>query len=881
LNDRASDGVATQSDLRSRRLSRQVVRSAVVAATLSIGLPVRGDSLIPGQAAQAGALGRPRLTAVRLDRTPVIDGKLDDNAWAAVPVTSNFTQKFPREGQLPEEKTHLRVAYDEHAVFIALECEQVLAPITSRMTRRDRIVESDWVSVAIDTRQDGRGGFEFTVSAAGVLADSIRFDDTLTSSDWDENWDARTHIGPNGWSAEYRIPLRILRFASIPIQTWGFQARRHVSARQETDEWAPISRRSAGEVSQYGRLEAMKGLESSHGIELVPFFWTRYLQRDPRPGLLAYGSERSAAVGLELKWHPSQDFTLDAAVLPDFGQVETDQVILNLTNLETSYPEKRRFFTEGIDTFATPVLPLLYTRRIGRRPGPPALRPDEQLVDLPKPSPLYGALKLAGRYAGSWEVGGLAAVTGPNEVELGFADGTRVQRTIDPLSSFNVLRLKKVVGGNGHIGITGTSVVRFEDAGDSRAGAGAGLAETKSLCPNGVEVPAGSRCSNDAYAAGVDWRWRSPSGDYVTTGQYVGSVLQHGPSRPLPDGTVVAPGDVGQSLRLELNKEGGAHWLWNTWAAADGRKLEVNDLSFLDRGNVIGFGGDLSYRTLEPLAGTLETATKVLIIFTHNFDSRPLERTVLFQESARFANFWSATAGAGFLASHFDDREVGDGAALERAGRTSLSLKLETDPRGKAWARLNGGTELLSDARNYHADFTVSLNVLSQLDIEITPQLIHARGEPRYVSTEPGGEYVFGRLAATSADVTLRATYAFTPRLTFDAYTQMFAVAKQYSDFSSPGRVGYEHHPAIRLKELRTTAPPTENPDVQDGIMNVNFVLRWEFRPGCPLYLVYRRSQVPHAALRAGEEPKLDFRSVQRGATATELLLKLAYWWDG
>jgi hypothetical protein len=843
-------------------------------------------AVVPGVASAEHAAriipARPQLAAARIELPPVLDGKVDDAVWAAVPVTSAFTQKFPGEGRPPEEKTHLRVAYDDEALFIALECEQRRAPIVSRLTRRDRMVESDWVSVSVDTRGDGRSGFDFTVSAAGVLADSIRFDDTLTSSDWDENWDARTHVTSTGWSAEYRIPLRILRFASVPSQRWGFQARRYVSARQETDEWAFIPRSRAGEVSQYGTLEGLRGLGSGRGFELAPFLLTRYRRLDERSDRLAQNADVRAAAGLDLKWHISQQLTLDGAVLPDFAQVEADRLVLNLSNIETNYPEKRRFFTEGIDTFATPQLPMLYTRRIGRMPEAPVLRPGEQLVEQREPSTIYGAMKLAGRFAGSWDVGALSAVTGANEVAVQLPDGARATRTLDPLTAFNVVRLKRVVGGNGHVGLAATAVTRAERTSDNPVVDDRAPLPAQALCPNGARVPVGQRCSNDAYAASLDWRWRSPSGDYVTIGQAVGSVLDNGPARAIADGTLIAPGDLGRSVRIELNKEGGTHWLWNSWAAADGRTLDVNDVSYLDRSNVIGLGADLSYRTLQPWAGTLETASKLTTIYTHNFDGLPLERTVLFLASARFSNFWSVAAGGGWSNSGFDDREVGDGAALERAPRSYLSLELATDPRARMSADLNGAAELLTGARNYRADLTLSLHLLPRLDLQLVPQLVYSRGEPRFAMADPAGGYLFGRLEARSADVTFRGTYTFTPRLTLDAYAQLFAATRHYHEFSSYTAVAAPgHRPAIRLADLRPAAQPGENPDGQEVVLNINLVLRWEFRPGCLMYLVYTRSQAPEVTLQPGQVPRLDFRSVRRAPTADLVLLKLAYWWGG
>ena len=807
--------------------------------------------------ARPSAPARPHLQAWRLDHPPVLDGRLDDAAWASAPVSDTFTEKFPREGQRPLERTSLRIAYDAEALYVAIDCEQRLAPVAVRLTRRDRMVESDWVSVAIDTRRDGKSGFDFNVNAAGVLTDSIRFDDTDVSTDWDENWDARTAITPAGWSAEIRIPLRILRFARVPVQSWGFQARRHVSHRQETDEWAFIPRSSAGEVSQYGRLDNLAGLDPGRGIELVPFVWERMRRRDERSGQVASGTDVGAAAGLDLKWHPSQQLTVDAAILPDFAQVEADQVLLNLSNLEIHFPEKRRFFLEGIDTFSTPEVQILYTRRIGRAAPDLALQPGERLVDVPAPADIYGALKVTGHVGDRWEVGALSALTARNLVDVQKADGTRERRLADPLTAFNVLRVKRALGDNGHLGLMATSVLHAQHSErDGAVGA------------------------NDAHVASFDWRWASGSGDYVTTGQLMASRLDRGPPRLVPDGTRIDSGDVGGGVHAVLVKQGGAHWLWNVWGVYDGRKFDVNDLGYNDRANQAGAGGEIIFRTLQPWAHTLETTTKLQAWALDNLDGLPVARLVALGSNTRLANFWKLGVNLAGSPHRFDDREVGDGAALERAGVGELSFEAETDPRARIFARLTMGGQLLTQGRGFRAELGLLFKVLPALDLELDPSLLVARGEPRYAATTASGDYLFGELSARSAGTILRATYTVTPRLTLQTYAQLFLAARHYRNLATFTPAAAGQRPAIHLRDLQPgAATPDENPDTEEGAINANVVLRWEYRAGSLLYLVYTRAQAPEVTLAPGQVGRLDLRSVRRGPAADVVLLKLSFWW--
>ena len=277
---------------------------------------------------------RPRLAATRITDAPVLDGKLDDAAWKLAPESSAFSQKFPSEGSAPSERTTLRVLYDDSAVYVGIDCEQVHTQIVQRLTRRGRLVESDWVSVALGARGDGRSAFEFTVNASGVLVDALRFNDVEKADDIEENWEAITALTERGWSAEIRIPLRVLRFSAASSQSWDFQARRYISERQETEEWALVSRKDAGEVSRYGHLDGLNGLTPKYPLELRPFVLGKFERRDAQSSRLSHGSIFAASAGLDLKWHAASDLSLEATVNPDFAQVEADQLALNLSNFE-------------------------------------------------------------------------------------------------------------------------------------------------------------------------------------------------------------------------------------------------------------------------------------------------------------------------------------------------------------------------------------------------------------------------------------------------------------------------------------------------------------------------------------------------------------------
>jgi hypothetical protein len=824
----------------------------------------------------------PHARAVRVAQSPKLDGKLDDPAWQAAPAVDSFVQKFPNEGASPSEQTTFRIVYDREAIWIGVDCQQRLAPIVGRLTRRDRPIEADSITIDLDSRRAGTGAFEFAINAAGVLSDQVRFNDTDSSADWDENWDARVSRRPDGWSAEFRIPLRILRFdASLPVQSWGFQVRRYISTRQETDEWAFIPRTAAGEVSHYGKLDDLRALVPPSPIELRPFALGRVRYRDATSSTLANGWDATGSLGLDMKWHVTQNLTLDATFNPDFGQVEADQVVLNLTTYEIFFPEKRPFFLEGVDVFSTPIS-LLYTRRIGLAPDAPTLRVgapyNEQLVDLPSASTIYGAAKLVGVIGGKLTVGVLSALTARNTVDV-MVGPARVSRIAEPLSLFDVLRLRWPLGRNTDLGLIATATNRFEPSGLYPLQPNG--TSQYALCPDGSLVGPVDRCFHDAYVGGPDLRWRSPSGDWVLNTQAVVSGVTNGPARQFPDGTVIKPGDVGWGGYFDFSKQGGKHWLFDAEYDVASKKLDYNDLGFMLRQNLHHVDLTGEYRTTGPWGKTLESHWRAEFYDRENFSGLNLARGYQLNTSGRFTNFWGWFAELHYRQRHFDDREVGDGTALQREGLIGLELSINTDPRRRVYFELFTQTQPIFNGLHWEAEGKLTVRVLPQLDFDLLPTGSYDFGEPRYAG--PGanpGELLFGKLTAASVGATLRATYTFTPRLTLQVYAQLFLAYKHYDAFgvfaAAPGELG----PVVHLADLRATAEtPSVNPDLEEGVFNFNAVLRWEYRLGSLLYLVYTHSQSPDLTLMTGEFARLDIGAVRRGPAADVLLLKLSYWW--
>ena len=838
------------------------------------------------------ALVAPTLRPVRTPTPPRIDGKLDDAVWALAAPETAFTQKFPVERAAPSERTTLKVLYDDEAIYIAFDLEQRTVPVVQRMARRDREVESDAVTIDIDSRALGKTAFEFTVNAAGVLRDGIRSNDVIHDGDrysagWDENWDARTAVRPDGWSAEIRIPLRILRFSSGSVQSWGFQARRYTSMRQETDEWSLVPRNVASEVSMYGRLQDLR-VRPRADLELRPFVLGRLRRRDATDVTLDSGTSATASAGLDLRWHLTPDLTLDGTINPDFTQVEGDELYLNLSNFESFFPEKRPFFVEGAEIFESPAplffarsFQLLYTRRIGGRPTAPALRPsppfDDHLVTLPEPSTILGATKLVGRLGKSWSVGAMSAVTARNTVEVQERGGVRRDQLVDPTTSYQAVRLKHdFEDGKAHIGFLGTAVARAEQTGRYPTFAPADGSGTRALCPSGEALAPGSRCTHDAYVGSIDGLWRSANGEILLSAQAIASVMKHGPPRTLRDGTIVGDGNAGYGAQLIATREGGSGLAWNAQYQHASRKLDFNDLGYMERQNQHFYYGNFEYRTFEPLGPTVETKTWIEVAGRHNLDLVKVSRRWLVDTFVRYKNFWSSYLELNYDEPRFDDREIGNGLPFERPGRPGIVLQAGTDRRRNVFLDASVFAQKLPGGSNVEARLRGLVRAHPQVELELTPSVSHTAGETRFASFGANdNELLFGDLRASSFATTARVNFTITPRLALQTFGQLFLAVGHYDDFRSFVTSGAgPSSDRVRLAALSPSAAPATSPDFQDVSLNLNVVLRWEYSLGSVLYLVFNRSQTPPSAITLDQPAALSLAPLGRAPAIDTLLLK-------
>jgi hypothetical protein len=605
-------------------------------------------------------------------------------------------------------------------------------------------------------------------------------------------------------------------------------------------------------------------------------------------------------LGVDAKLGVTSNLVLDATANPDFGQVEADQVELNLTRFESFFPEKRPFFLEGADVYQTPIQ-LLYSRRIGRPanglgPDDEVRAPDGQgltVTEAPASLRIWGAAKLTGAVTRRLSLGLLAAVTAAEKVEAVAGQGPdAVRRTVElaPERSFVVARLRHGLGDRGYLGLMATAVNRLRGE--------LYLAEV----------------NHDAYTQGIDGFWQSAGGSYRLSAQAVMSERVGGPShrtadgRPCPDpaadpgciaivrldGTPLPPGALGFGGAGQLQVRDG-----HLYVRANGQtlspRLDVNDAGFLPQYNT---------NQLKLVAGYLETRAKGIFqsfgVFGFGHTSFTYEgvhenSVVGVDFESEFKNFISTSPEvAVVLPGAWDTREATDGARLEKSYGVNTSWWLSTDGRKPFrvaasvwnWLSFNGGPGF-----GGHAE--VTYQVSPRLQLELSPRVGYDFDTIRFYSctTPTGGDctaasadraYRFAELDSAFLSLTTRGTYTFTPRLSFQWYGQLFFARGQYSRFLEITTTG--SRPFVRRAELQPSAftgdgdgDGNQDKDFQNTSLNVNAVLRWELRPGSSLYVVYTRAQAADVTLRGGTSPRFSLTGLQTGPTEDVVMAKLVW----
>jgi len=807
----------------------------------------------------------------------LVDGKLNEEIWQQAPVISEFVQRDPAEGQAPTMRTEARVAYDAGAIYVAVRAFDTDASrLVGILTRRDQRSPSDWIRIVVDSYFDKRSAYEFGVNPVGVKTDRYYFNDGQSDESWDAVWDVEVARDADGWSAEFRIPFSQLRFNTLSGGPVGFAVFREVGRLAETSSWPLVSRNANGFVSQFGEMRGLKMSGTPKKFELLPYSVGKLdTQLADANDPLNPSTDPGATFGLDMKYAVTPGLTLTATANPDFGQVEADPAVVNLDAFETFFPERRPFFVEGSGTFRFNMdcndgncTGLFYSRRIGRAPQGFADAKNDEFSRAPDSATILGAAKLTGRLAG-FSLGALTAVTAREDAEIaGLNSIGRRDQTVEPLTGYTVLRARKEFRNQSSIGVMTTSTNRQLD-------------------------DAVSFLSKDALAGGLDYDLRfSPK--YNLTGYWAGSRIQgsteaitrlqentvHGFQRPDAD-YVELDADAttlqGHAGSLAFGKISGERTRFSSNVGYKSPGFDSNDLGFMRRADEKTVSNWFQWRNFTPGKYVRTRNFNLSQWAAWNFGGDRLYSGGNVNSHWTFTNYFNIGGGFNVDAAPFRDRSTRGGPGVLGNPGKSFWYYANTDNRKNLSFYYNGdhGGDQFNSVRhgfspgfNWRTSSSMSLNMSVRYSInKDDSQWV------RNVDLKNGAtRYVFGRIDQKTMSFNTRFNYTMTPNLSLQVYAEPFVSAGEYTNFKElvDGRaanysdryrpLSYDGNPDFNIRSFRTTN-----------------VLRWEYKPGSSLFVVWQQGKSDYqnfGDFRFGR----DFDGVFSAPSHNVFLIKFSYW---
>lgn len=846
---------------------------ALVLALVTPGL-VRAQAYRAATQPKSGAIDANSVVATRADRAPVIDGRGDDPVWQVAPAVTNFRQFDPVENGDPRFRTEFKVAYDSRNIYVfvrAFDPEPSL--IRKTLARRDVRAPSDQLKVMIDSYHDGRSGFEFAVSPGRVKRDYAMYNDTEEDGTWDGVWDVATTIDSLGWTAEFAIPMSQLSFNNAPVHSIGFAVWRDIDRFKERVSWPLYRMTKNATVSQLGTVTGIGDVGSSHPLEVVPYVVTKNVSTT---GASSYGRAQRLAAGADLKFGVTPSLRLTAAVNPDFGQVEADPSVLNLGAFETFFSEQRPFFVEGQGRYAFNLNcsavtcsseGLFYSRRIGRAPQLLGAYGD---ANSPTATTILGAAKLSGRVGKSLSVGVLDAVTERATGSLG--------RTVEPTTNYGIARVQREFrGGASNIGIVATSVDRATDSWTQdalrRTATVGGLDFSHRFLNNNYRVSGSYTASNVTGTAAAITRTQTSAVHYYQR----------------PDGNLHVDSSrtslSGDAQELLFGKYGGGITRFETSYERQSSGYEVNDIGYLQRADRQAWSnwGALNFFTPTRLYNSLRFNGNFWNYWTTN--GLALEHALNTNVHMILHNNWGIHTGAtvGQLGSTYCDRCARGGPAVRQSSYIAPWLSIEGDDRRRFAPSVSLNVFRGDGGRTSRVSVEPSLwiQASSQLLLSVDVNATRNDNDTQWIgnfrdTTTTATHYAFARLHQQTISTALRATYIATPELSVQFYAQPFVSNGSFSDprelSATPRAANYTD------RYVSYAAPASAVSGFSDREFKSNTVIRWEYRPGSTLYVVWTQGRQLYENApdtRGWTETYPDLLRIRPDNT---LLVKLSYW---
>jgi hypothetical protein len=890
-----------------------------------LALPTLAAAQTVTNTSQAGhTIAVPVAMAAHRDGPVVLDAKLDETAWKSATAVTAFRQTDPNEGQPATERTDVRFLFDDEALYVGAKMydSHGASGVTTRLVRRDGQFDSDMFELVIDGYHDHLSRAFFDLNPSGSKSDYIGIGTSCCDNSWDPVWEAATSIDSDGWTAEIRIPYSQLRFSRNPEQTWGLQIRRFIKRTNEQDQWSWWGKTESGGPSRFGHLSGLHIPHSPGGLELLPYVVSKSSTIARPAGDTFYTRGRpSIRAGLDHKDRLTSNLTRDATINPDFGQVEVDPAVLNLSQFETFFPEKRPFFIEGSQVFDfgsfgcnfcsnIEGMSAFYSRRIGRAPTGSSLATDTNpYSDVPDATTILGAAKITGRTASGYTVGLMNAVTGDANARIQTPGGQRETQLVEPLADYYIGRLKRdYLNGNLVIGGVASGVTRrLDDSFEPR------LARHAEMYGNDVFytwhdrmfVFQGSAAVTDVAGdpRAILLRQQSSARYFQRPDRGAGS---GGFLSNALDSNATALRGIGAYARVA--KQTG-NWFGELQGSTRSPGYETNDYAFQRNADYTMLIGNVGrnwtkptrwYRNLTVLGGAQTQ---------NNYEGDLTQRQVHLFASEQTPQFWNISTFYIGRPAMIDDRALRGGPAIGVPAVGFYSLDVSTDSRMKVvgsfggnrgWSTLGGPDVNVYANATYRPAPNVSFSFgPSYFDGHSYAQYVTAQ-EDNTATSFYGSRYVVSNLDQRTLGLDTRAAVTFSPRMTLELYVQPFFASGHYFNFkeyAAPrstetliygrdiGTIGLtpatDTTPAFYTVDPDASGPAAaftfDNPDFTQRSLRGNAVFRWEYRPGSVLYVAWTQSRFADDVFG-----NLNLRRDQRALWATQpdnIFLVKASWW--
>ena len=811
-----------------------------------------------------------------------LDGRLDEEVWNNGIWQSDFTQHEPHDGEPASCKTRFKVLYDDEYLYIGARAyDPNPSEIKAFLSRRDEYTHSDWIYVSIDSYNDNRTAFEFGINAAGVLHDIRRYDDGDMDQDWDAVWDGSAHIDDEGWTAEWRIPFSELRFTSSPDMEWGFHVyRKAPNCDNEVSLWNHWPKSNNGIVSNYGTLRGLKNVQSSNPVYIIPYGVGRAdisenLETDYHPDKY----DLLARVGGDIRYSSPIGLTLNATINPDFGQVEADPADYNLTNFETYFSEKRTFFMEGANILQFPLgfgdgdmahNTLFYTRRIGRTPTVSAQTDDTKEVEeiqSPHETNILGAAKLTGKTDSGISIGIMDALTAEETATVYYDDGTKDHPVVEPLTNYGLVRLQKDYhNGETTVGGILTSVNRKLD--------GTGITSLHS----------------SAYTGGLDINHRFAENEYSFIGHLAFSHVmgdttaiqrtQKHPSRYFQrtdaDHLNYDPAREslsGYSAKAILVKNRG-HYRGGTGFVMTSPGFEINDLGyyrFVD--DIMSFLW-LQYQDWEPGSVYKQIYINYNMWTSYDFSGTRKVFGGNVNYNGVFLNNWSHGLGINLSAYGVSPYFNRGGPAMRTPANWNVWTFIESDERKKVIWEMFGfyfknkdnvkGIEVGQEL-TYRPLYNLHLSAQASFNVQDDTWSWIGKAEADGLETQ----YIWADMHQQTLNLTFRADWTLSPKLSLQYYAQPFITAGDYSNYKRVAnpmakdfnerfenindRIVFDEENEEFSLDLDRDGSAEYTFEGQTDFnykqFRSNLVLRWEYFSGSTFYLVWSQGFTDYRSL--------------------------------